>query len=97
MRRHLVRAATATLLTAVAFLDLLLAPVWPSWQWPRYLQWPVHATSWTALPGMMILSVFGVRGGPDGMPAFGATALATFLLWWLVLELGPSVLKKRRA
>ena len=45
---------------------------------------------------MMILSFFGVGGGPDGLPRFEATAMATFAQSWLLLEVAPSAWKRFR-
>jgi len=94
MKRHLASAAVAALLTAIAFLDLIVAPVWRPWHWPWALQLLVYVVSWTSLPAMLILSVFGVHGGPDGMPDFTKTAILTLLLWWGALDFGPAAWKR---
>jgi hypothetical protein len=100
IRRYVRTAALAGLITAIAFSPLLLGPVWRPWLWPRVLQILVEFVSWSGFPAMMILSLFGVHGGPDGLPAFGPTAAVTFVLWWVALTAAPSLwrrFKSRRA
>jgi hypothetical protein len=44
----------------------------------------------------MILALLGAHGGPDGMPDVVTMAFATFLQWWVVLELGSLAWKARQ-
>jgi hypothetical protein len=98
--RHLVKAGVAGLLTATAWVDVWVPAEWSSRHWPGYLPRLVDLAEVAALPAifpaMMILSFFGVRGGPDGLPRFEATAVATFALSWLFLEVAPSAWKRFR-
>ena len=84
MKRHLASAAAAAMLASV----LLLPYVWPAWRWPWPLQWFGGLVSWSGLPAIMILALLGAHGGPDGMPDPLARVFATFMQWWVVLELG---------
>lgn len=91
MKRHAASVAVAGLLTATVFFPFSLALPTEPWAW--HLQLFVgllNVWSWIALPAALILSLFGVRGGPDGMPGFEETAILTFLLWWVALDFGPS-------
>ena len=94
MKRHVTSAALAALFTAVVFAEFLLAPIWRPYHWPRVLQLVEAGITWAALPARLILSLFGVHGGPDGMPDFQSTAVVTFFLSWMAIDFGPAVWKR---
>jgi hypothetical protein len=84
---HVARAAIAGTLTALAFSYLILGPWVPGFitDFAQLVLIPF------TFPAMVILSFLGVRGGPDGMPAFEAVAFLTFVLSCVFLEAAPAV------
>jgi hypothetical protein len=89
MRRHCIGALAAGALMTIPFLLFWVGSlVTPS------LERFGDVLSWvTMFPGMVVLEFLGVRGGPEGMPAFPETPILSFVLWWVALDFGPPLWK----
>lgn len=98
IKRHLVKAAVAGLLTATAWGDVWIPAEWGSRHWPGYLPHVIGLAQLAALPviGDDDLVVLRRWPRPRGFPRFEATAIATFALSWLLLEVAPSAWRRFR-
>jgi hypothetical protein len=54
-------------------------------------QWLEGLLSWPAMPGFNLANILGLRGGPDGLPHLAYGYVLTFVLWWMVIDLGQAL------
>jgi hypothetical protein len=93
MTRHVTSAIFAGLITAISAWGLFaqIGFVTPM----RRL---AAVASLPAVPGIIVAALVGLGHGPDGWPHHRDPALYvfTFLIWWVVLDLGQRWWQRRR-
>lgn len=91
MRHHIASAAVAGLLLATT---LVIGNLW--YTRSDALGLVASIATWPIYPAFYIMIFTGPYQGPDGLPDLIDVYILSFMLWWLVIDIGLTVFRNAK-